>query len=239
MATALEHYRDHLGPIYDWTLGDFAAAAARVEERLRAAGLGDGGGALAVDLGCGSGLQSLPLARLGHRVLAIDGCAPLLRRLEERAAGLPVRTVEDDLRRFRRHLEEPARVVVCMGDTLSHLPAREDVPALLADAARALAPRGRVVLGFRDLGTIPARFVPVRSDDARILTCVLEERGDRVLVHDLLHERRGGAWTTSVSSYEKLRLTAAAVRADVEAAGLRVLSSETAGGVVTLVGSAP
>ena len=239
MTTAQAHYRDHLGPVYDWMLGDFGEACARAEAQLRAAGLGDGGGSLAVDLGCGSGAQSLPLARLGHRVLAIDGCALLLRRLEERAAGLPVLTVEDDLRRFRRHLEEPARAIVCMGDTLTHLPSRDDVRALLADAARALAPGGRVVLGFRDLTALAVRFVPVRSDDSRILTCVLEERGDHVAVHDLLHERRDGAWRLSVSSYEKVRLSPAAARADAEAAGLEVVSLEVAGGLVTLVGSAP
>lgn len=235
MTTVQAHYREHLGRVYDWMLGDFEQASVRSEAQLRGAGLGPGGGALAVDLGCGSGLQSVPLARLGYRVLALDTCKALLQRLEERARGLPIRALEEDLLLFRRRIDEPAAAIVCMGDTLSHLTSREEVRALLVDAAGALAPGGRLVLGFRDLTSVPVRFIPVRSDEARILTCILEEQGDFVVVHDLLHERQESGWKMSVSSYRKLRLGSEGVRADAVAAGLEIVSLGVERGLVTLV----
>jgi SAM-dependent methyltransferase len=229
------HYREHLGPVYDWSMGDFEQASARAEAQLLAAGLGPGGGALAVDLGCGSGRQSVPLLRLGYRVLAIDTCSILLQALKARARGLPLRAIEEDLRGFRRHVAEPAAAIVCMGDVLIHLESREDVRALLGDAARSLAPDGKLVLGFRDLTSLPTRFVPVRSDDARILTCVLDEQGQFVVVNDILHERHETGWRMSVSSYRKLRLSPQEVRADALSAGLQVTSLSSERGLVTIV----
>ncbi len=237
MTSVQAHYREHLGPVYDWTLGNFEQASARAEAQLRAAGLREGGGALAVDLGCGSGRQSVPLLRLGYRVLALDTCAVLLQLLKERARGLPVRALEEDLRGFRRHLVEPAAAIVCMGDVLIQLESREEVRALLGDVARSLTPGGKLVLGFRDLTSIPTRFVRVRSDDTRILTCVLEEQRDFVVVHDVLHERDDSGWRMSVSSYRKLRLGPEEVSVDAVAAGLEVTSLVAEQGVVTLVAS--
>ena len=86
MKSVQAHYRDHLGPVYDWSLGDFEQASARAEAQLLAAGLGQGGGAQAIDLGCGSGRQTLPLLRLGYRVLATDTCPVLLEALKARPA---------------------------------------------------------------------------------------------------------------------------------------------------------
>ena len=235
MRSVQAHYREHLARVYDWMLGDFDQASARAVAQLRAAGLGSGDGALAVDLGCGSGLQSVPLLRLGYRVLSVDTCAPLLQVLTARAAGLPIELVEEDLRRFRLHVSEPVAAIVCMGDTLSHLSGREEVRQLLADAARSLVPGGRLVLGFRDLTSIADRFILVRADEARILTCILEEQGDFVAVHDLLHERRESGWEMSVSSYRKLRLSPDVVQADAAAAGLEIASAHAERGLVTLV----
>jgi SAM-dependent methyltransferase len=235
MRSAQAHYREHLGRVYDWTLGGFEEASSRAEAQLRAAGLAHGGGALAVDLGCGSGRQSLALLRLGYRVLALDTCPILLGLLTERARGLPLRALEEDLRRFRASLTEPPAAIVCMGDVLIHLESRGDVRTLLADAAQTLAPDGRLVLAFRDLTSLPTRFVPVRSDGDRILTCVLDEDGDFVVVNDILHERQESGWAMSVSSYRKLRLSPGDARADAVAAGLDVASLGVEQGLVTLV----
>jgi SAM-dependent methyltransferase len=239
MKSVQAHYREHLGPVYDWSLGDFEQATARAQAQLVAAGLGSGGGALAIDLGCGSGRQSVALLRLGYRVLAIDTCSILLETLKARARGLPLRALEEDLRRFRGHVAEPAAAIVCMGDVIIHLESREDVRALLVDAARALAPDGKMVLAFRDLTSLPTRFVPVRSDDARILTCVLDEQGPFVVVNDILHERHESGWEMSVSSYRKLRLSPELVRADAAAAGLEIASLSVERGLVTLVARRP
>ena len=101
-------------------------------------------------------------------------------------------------------------MIVCLGDTLTYLPSLEAVAALIRDIAAALAPGGRCLLGFRDYVSRELvgeqRFIPVRSDDTRILTCFLEYHPEHVLVHDLLHECSAKGWSQRVSSYRKLRL---------------------------------
>jgi hypothetical protein len=96
-----------------------------------------------------------------------------------------------------------------MGDTLTHLPSPAEVERLFDGVARVLAHSGLFVLTFRDMTaelTGTDRFIPVRSDTDRILTCFLEYEPEAVRVHDLIHVRRGGEWALHKSSYRKLRL---------------------------------
>ncbi|MFI6033374.1 hypothetical protein ACIBBD_04175 [Streptomyces sp. NPDC051315] len=103
--------------------------------------------------------------------------------------------------------------VLCMGDTLTHLPSKADVAALPGDAARCLAPGGHLVPTFRDLTrprTGTDRFLPVRATDDRIMTRAPEAvDDDTVMVHDLIHTRAGDTWTFQVSGCPKLRLSPA------------------------------
>ncbi|MEP7297536.1 MAG: hypothetical protein ABI702_15225 [Burkholderiales bacterium] len=113
--------------------------------------------------------------------------------------------MEADLLDFAAHLSGPAELVLCMGDTLTHLHSPAQVAQLLHAVAGALAPGGRFVATFCDYRQLPegdARFIAVRSDALRLHTCFLEEQGDRVRVHDLLHERasQDAPWQMRVSS---------------------------------------
>ncbi len=241
MSSVQQHYDALLGPVYSWAFGGFEAAAARNRQLFAALGFEHWPRGLAVDLGCGSGFQSLPLAESGYRVLAVDLCETLLAELRKRAGSLPIESVRDDLTRFPRHLNEKAALIVCMGDTLTHLPSADEVSALVRDAARNLAPGGRLVLTFRDLAsrelTGPQRFIPVRSEPDRIFTCALEYHPDHVEVSDLLHTREeNGEWKFSASSYRKLRLDAARVAALLSANGFAIEHSSTEQGLVRLVG---
>src|SRR5260370_5924724 len=85
-------------------------------------------GGLAVDLGCGSGFQSIALSDLGYKVLAIDTSRKLLSRLSARIGSRDIATKHPDLREFQS-LVSPTSVdiMACMGGTLTHLPARSQV----------------------------------------------------------------------------------------------------------------
>ena len=168
-------------------------------------------------------MHAIPLARGGYHVVAIDTSPQLLDVLRAQSAGLSIRVIEDDLLDFRRHIVAPASLIVCLGDTLTHLAKPADVERLCREIAASLAPGGRAVLTFRDY-TRPAegiaRFIPVRSDADRIHTCFLEQQGDHLLVHDIVHERDGAKWRMKVSCYPKLRLAPDAVAAMLRNAGL-------------------
>ena len=143
-----------------------------------------------------------------------------------------------DLLTFRQHLTQQAGLILCMGDTLPHLDDHDHVALLFREVSEALAPDGTFVATFRDYTTPPsgdARFIPVRADRDRILTCFLEALPGHVLVHDILHEREGGTWQMRVSSYRKLRLSPAVVTAALKAARLDGTIAQGPRGMLRLV----
>lgn len=238
------HYDQFLAAHYTWMFG--APYAALVDEQvdlLRQAGVAEPiGTGVAVDLGCGSGFQSVALARLGYpAVLAVDSSAKLLAELRDHAERHPaIRTVHGDLSQVAADLgADTVELAVCMGDTLTHLPDLASVTRLFTDLHTALAPGGRLVLTFRDL-TAPLtgtdRFIPVHADTDTILTCFLEYEPDTVTVHDLLHRRTTQpAWTLSTNSYRKLRLAPEWVTDELAAAGFTAVQRASAPRRMTLV----
>jgi 2-polyprenyl-3-methyl-5-hydroxy-6-metoxy-1,4-benzoquinol methylase len=224
MTSVVNHYETLLAPIYLWMAGGLDEAlslgAADVSGLLVAPGY-------AVDLGAGFGMHSIPLARSGFQVLAIDTSSYLLEQLRKHSAGLSVTAVQADLRDFARHISAPADLILCMGDTLPHLHSTDQIQQLFRDVAVTLRPGGRFVATFRDYRQLPLgnkRFVKVRSDSQRIHTCFLEQMGERVIVHDIVHEYGTDGWSMKVSSYAKLRLSPDVVIHAAESAGLTCLS---------------
>lgn len=237
------HYERQLGPIYTWMVGDVDAALSRSDAELDALPLPSKPAGIAVDLGAGFGLHSLPLARRGFEVVAIDSYEPLLQELVSRKGALPIRAVNADLLAFRAHIAEPVDVIVCMGDTLPHLADLSSVASLFGDVAASLGPGGLFVATFRDYVSAPLRgderFILVRSDERRILTCFLECADTTVTVHDLLHEREGGSWRLHVSSYPKLRLSPQWVVEQLSSLGLSVRRDAAPGGMIRIAARAP
>jgi predicted TPR repeat methyltransferase len=91
-------------------------------------------------------------------------------------ALISLRTVNADLLAFRTHTPKPVDVIVCMGDTLTHLPNQSSVESLFGDVAASLSPGGLFAATFRDYVSAPLQ------GDARF-----------ILVRDLLHLREGGS----------------------------------------------
>ena len=243
MASVQEHYDDHLGPVYGWMIGDFDVAKEAARTELRAAGISAGAGRLAVDLGAGPGAHAIALAEAGYSVTAIDTCGALLDELQTHAGDLAITSVNDDVLHLRRHCEGAQDVIVCMGDTLTHLPSLRSVEQLFEAISEALGPNGVFVSTFRDYGARAlegvGRFIPVRQDDRRILTCFLEYRETTVTVSDLLHERTDAGWALRVSSYSKLRLSPEWTRSTLNRLGLVATLEAGPKGMVRLVAARP
>jgi len=238
---AKRHYETHLAPIYAWMLGDIEAALARSAAELDELQLPPLPNRVAVDLGAGLGLHALALANRGFSVTAIDTSQVLLDQLRSRCAALPIGAINADLVEFRSFVERQPAVILCMGDTLTHLPSFAQVEELLAAVAVSLAPGGVFATTFRDYASKAlegdARFILVRADADRILTCFLEYKEDFVTVHDVLNQRQDGEWRLRVSSYPKLRLAPEWVAAKLREHGLRVRRDAARGGMVRIVGT--
>lgn len=238
MTTVAEHYENHLAPVYLWMAGGFDAAISRGESELNAICPNSSNGLTAVDLGAGFGMHSIPLARRGYSVVAIDSSSKLLDVLRDHVETLPIQAAEDDLLAFQKHLNTKAHLILCMGDTLTHLSEPHSVEQLFSLVAESLHPDGTFITTFRDY-TSPivgdGRFIPVRSDNDRILTCFLEYSPDYVTVHDVLHERNGSTWQQRVSSYRKLRLSPEWVSTTLQAKGFTVHIEPGLAGMVRVV----
>jgi len=238
MKSGSEHYRSHLAPIYLWAAGGFDVALKLAEAELDALLPELPRGAQTVDLGCGFGAHAIALVRRGCEVTAVDSSQTLLDELRSRAPGPALKVIEADLLEFAQRLEPGTHAVICMGDTLTHLPSLASVEQLLARAAGALAPRGRFVATFRDYTSARLeedRFILVRSDADRLLSCFLEYAAEHVNVHDVLHEKHAGAWQMRVSAYRKLRLSPDRIGEALGAHGLVVNVDRAASGMVRVV----
>ncbi len=136
---------DLAAPAWDLLLGRWA-----LRDVLRQ--LGPGRGQRVLDLGGATGRLSVHLARLGMDPVVLDPSRPMVRRARRRglaavlgsAAALPFRDASFD-----------AVVIV---DALHHMPA---IPRCLAEAARVLAPGGRLLLHEPDPETAPGRLTAV------------------------------------------------------------------------------
>lgn len=209
-SNTFEHYDQHLGPVYAWMVGDFTAAAQQMADYFDTIGLYPTETKRAVDLGCGHGLQTIPLVDRGFEVTAIDSCQQLLETLRSNAGELPIDTIQANLLMFPDLIRSPVDAIICMGDTVPHLSSMDDVHQLISSVSQSLIEGGFFCASFRDYTsselTGTSRFIPVRSDDQRIHTCFLEYGSDVVHVHDLLYTKHEEGWVFSASVYDKLRL---------------------------------
>ena len=211
-----DHYNNHLGNFYAWMMGDFVEKQREQEAFFRENKIMPSPANVAIDLGAGHGLQSVSLARLGFSVHAVDFSEKLLHDLQQNKGDLSIEPIQDDLINFIKNFGGKAALIVCMGDTVTHLENLQQVELLIEEIANHLENQGKVIFSFRDLTAAiqhEARFIPVRSDENRILTCFLEYFSDHVLVHDILYEKQDGKWNQKIGAYPKLRFDAALIEA--------------------------
>ncbi|MDO6777046.1 class I SAM-dependent methyltransferase [Shewanella sp. 3_MG-2023] len=238
MLSVEDHYETLLSDVYTWLMGGFAQAKQQNIAFFSHRNIKPTGSGIAVDLGAGSGFQSIPLAELGFNVTAIDLSRKLLNELTSNAKTVDIKTIKDDILNFPHHLSEPCELIVCMTDTMTHLKSKSDVLALLQHAFNSLEDNGSLMLSFRDLSNElkdTDRFIPLRSDENIIFTCFLEYEAETVKIHDLVHLKTNGTWTLNKSCYRKLRLSVTWVEAALLNIGFELQESSENGGFQTIV----
>ncbi|TGK55374.1 class I SAM-dependent methyltransferase [Leptospira kanakyensis] len=208
---AKEHYANQLGNFYSWMLSDWKTKESEFREFLISKSLAPKKKNLAIDLGAGNGIQTLALSKLGYQVIAVDFNQQLLSELKENAKleNQSIQIVEADILSVSQFRLEHPSLLVCCGDTLLHLSSKEEIEEFLKSCFDCLNQNGDLLLSFRDYSITlegDSRFIPVKSDSSRILTCILDFEGDRIRVTDQLLEKQNDVWKLSISSYFKVRL---------------------------------
>jgi SAM-dependent methyltransferase len=95
-----------------------------------------------LELACGTGQLTVPVARAGLRIVGIDKSAPMLNAAKERAAAakVSVEYLPADMRNF--DLGRQFGLVFIARNSLLHLHSTEDILAAFAMVRRHLAPEG-------------------------------------------------------------------------------------------------
>lgn len=238
--TVREHYDKHLGNFYSWMAGDFQEKQKEFKDFLARHQIHPSKGSVAIDLGAGHGIQSVALATMGFKVIAIDFNRQLLNELKENARGLNIEVFHQDIQTVLQFAERQPDVIICWGDTLTHLESKENVEALMLDSYNALKQQGKLLLSLRDYSLElegDKRFIPVKSDKQKILTCFLEYEPEYIRVTDLLYERMGEKWTQKVSSYKKIRIAPDKLSNMLTSIGYSIEFQQVIKGVITIIAS--
>ncbi len=220
-------------------LGDFTSTKNKFKDYCITSGISPSKDRLAIDLGAGNGIQSIALAELGFKVKAVDFNNRLLSELEAKIDNYPIEIINDNIVNLGTFAKgQPVCLIVCCGDTISHLDTFGQLDKLLLGCYNILVPGGRLVLTFRDYSielTDNQRFIPVRSDENRILTCIIDYFDDRILVTDLLHEKENNKWIQKISSYYKLRVTTDKIIEKSQEIGFSVSDEDNINGMIHLI----
>jgi SAM-dependent methyltransferase len=172
-------------------------------------------GARVLDLGCGYGRVSLPLARMGFAVTGLDASAPMLELARERAGeeGAVVDFVHGDMREL--DAVEAFDAVLSLGTAIGYVESGDG--DALAAAARALVPGGRLLVDTENREP-KLRMAPRVWFDMSGTTIRCERRYDHL--SGRWHERM--SWDGDGAAYSLRLYTAVELREMLEAAGLSV-----------------
>ena len=236
--TVKDHYDNHLGNFYSWYTGDFEKNTESFKTFCLENKIEPMKSKYAIDLGAGNGIQSVALAKLGFKVKAIDFNNQLLKELEAKIGNDPIEIINDDIRFINNYSPLQPELIICCGDTLPHLDTFDEVQKLISDSFNVLTPQGKIILTFRDYSAElddTDRFIPVKSDSTKILTCFLEYFPNRIKVTDLLHELENGKWVQKVSSYYKTRITKEFVINCLKESGFDIIADEIENRIISII----
>ncbi|HMM43588.1 MAG TPA: class I SAM-dependent methyltransferase [Thermomicrobiales bacterium] len=97
-------------------------------------------GGPALDLACGTGCLTIPLAKAGLAVTGVDLAPEMLARARQKTGDLPIRWVQADIRML--DLGERFNLITLTGNAFQEFRTRADQEGLLGAVRRHLAPGG-------------------------------------------------------------------------------------------------
>ena len=232
------HYENHLSNYYSWIYGGTEENLKQNKQFFESHKIIPFNSKVAIDLGAGSGFQSIPLAQIGFKLTSIDFSKQLLNEINNKEYNIEI--IEDNILNFDAYSNKNPELIICMGDTLTHLPDTNAVVQLINNSYEELIPKGKVVLTFRDL-TFELkgadRFIPVRNDINRIFTCFLEYHNDYLDIYDIVNEKENEKWIQKISTYKKIKISEESIKTILNDSGFQINYFNKDKGIITIIGS--
>lgn len=237
-AGSREHYVD--AALYDYEYRRRRADIAFYRELARRRLGRPAQGGRILELGAGSGRITVPLARDGYEVVALDQSAPMLARLKARAAKLPgaaaarITPLAGELCTFDAPGKFP--LVIAAFNVLEHLYTRGELEACLHRVAAHLAPGGAFAFDVQlpDLAWLirdpyrqwaKTRFTDPTTKRAMIYsTNHVYDPVSQVVVIRLYYEPADGRGPTRIVKLTQRKFFPAELEALVAHAGFRVVA---------------
>lgn len=236
---AKEHYEQHLHSYYSWIYGGFENKIDENRKFFKNQEIKPESTKIAIDLGAGSGFQSIPLAEIGFAVKSIDFSKKLLEELKSKKDNLNIEIIEDDMLNYSRYSNYNPELIICMGDTVTHLESISSVEELVLNSYKILNGNGKIIFTFRDL-TLELkdekRFIPVRSDENKIFTCFLEYYSDHLKIFDIVNEKENGKWNQKISFYQKIKISEEKIKDVFIKTGFEIEYFDKKNGLITIIG---
>jgi SAM-dependent methyltransferase len=189
--------------------------------------LAEGCGGSILDVGAGTGRVALPLARAGHRVVALEREVELASELRRRAAGLDVEVICADACDFS--LAEEVGLAIVPMQTVHLL---EDLAAFLRCVHAALRDGGLLAVALLGDGVEPfeLELEPDATEIAGVHyasapTALRREDGAIVLERRRTQSQAGATQSEKIDTIRLRELDAAALERSARSAGFHTLAS--------------
>jgi SAM-dependent methyltransferase len=219
--------------------GDYDSKVGENKSLFERSGITPRSNGKALDLGCGSGFQTIALAELGFKVLGIDQCSALIDELRGRSAGRDIDVLQGNMLDYKLYADRgPFELAVCIGDTLTHLQGVEEISTLFKQVYDVLEEGGRLALSFRDLtAEIKGieRIIPGRNDEDKLMVIFLEYEEKYVNVHDIIFVKGDSGWELKKSAYKKFRIGMPRVQDLLQHRGFEISSSHVENGFSVII----
>ncbi len=143
-----------------------------------------------LELGCGTGRITIPIAREGHDIIGLDISDKLLEKAKEKAEeeDISIEWVQGDMRNFS--LDKRFNLIFIPFNSIHHILTLEDMEKVLNNVKKHLRPNGRFIVEF---------FNP----DLSILNREPTEEHDVIEYQD--PEERGEIKITESTDYERAK----------------------------------
>ncbi len=215
-------FYDRLAAVYD-VMNDWPARLAFelpwLEQTLAAQGT-----QRVLDVACGTGQHVITLARHGYTTAGADASPAMIAEAQRNAAaaGVSATFAVSNLLDLDAHIAGVFDAVLCLGNSLPHLLAQEQLVAALRQMHRRLVDRGLLILHNLNydlrMQTRP-RFFAAGGDAHTLVWRFADYDTAGIVFHTALFQWTGSAWTVAVDSTRQRPLLVADLREALHQAG--------------------